>query len=134
MNIPTLQQSGWYNGPWLWDSIRSNAGFITQFSSTNDPLVPWNEQQYVADNLRSELNMWAPFFAGIAHKPRERDGRQGAARGYAAGRGAPSRGTGGRGTFGVPLSGTPHLAWCAAYGVLTAFPPTALAACARATF
>jgi hypothetical protein len=56
--------SGWYDDPWLWDSIRSNAGFITQFSSKNDGLIPWNEHQHVADNLHSELHMWAPLVLG----------------------------------------------------------------------
>jgi hypothetical protein len=64
MNYTSEQKSGWYDDPWLWDSIRANSGFITQFSSTNDRLIPWDEHQHVADNLHSELHMWAPLVLG----------------------------------------------------------------------
>lgn len=57
MNYTSEQKSGWYDDPWLWDSIRANSGFITQFSSTNDRLIPWDEHQHVADNLHSELHI-----------------------------------------------------------------------------
>jgi hypothetical protein len=33
------RRAGWYppsGGPWRWDDIKRNAGFIMQFSSTND--------------------------------------------------------------------------------------------------
>ena len=50
------RESGYYDGPWNWDSIRANSKFIVQFGSTDDPFIPWVEQQQVADGLQSELN------------------------------------------------------------------------------
>jgi len=47
--------AGWYSRPWLWDKIKQNAGFIMQFSSTNDGLIPWREHAYVAEHLNSTL-------------------------------------------------------------------------------
>jgi hypothetical protein len=49
-------RSGYFNRPWEWDKIRSNAGFVVQFGSTDDPFLPWAEQQEVADGLEAELH------------------------------------------------------------------------------
>eukprot|EP00878_Enallax_costatus_P015163 GHUV01015875.1.p1 GENE.GHUV01015875.1~~GHUV01015875.1.p1 ORF type:complete len:188 (+),score=31.76 GHUV01015875.1:474-1037(+) len=48
--------SGYFNRPWQWNRIKDNAGFIVQFASTDDPFLPWSEQQAVADKLQAELH------------------------------------------------------------------------------
>ncbi|KAI8469047.1 MAG: putative hydrolase rbbp9 [Monoraphidium minutum] len=49
-------RSGYFNRPWEWSKIRGNAGFVVQFGSTDDPFLPWSEQQEVADGLGAELH------------------------------------------------------------------------------
>ncbi|XP_052092116.1 serine hydrolase RBBP9-like [Mytilus californianus] len=49
------RESGYYNRPWEWQKIKSNTTFIVQFGSTDDPFIPWKEQQQVADGLESEF-------------------------------------------------------------------------------
>mmetsp|Transcript_117707 Transcript_117707/g.375144 ORF Transcript_117707/g.375144 Transcript_117707/m.375144 type:complete len:356 (-) Transcript_117707:341-1408(-) len=49
--------SGYYppsGGPWDWAAIRKNTGWIVQFHSKDDPLVPVDEGRLVANELRSE--------------------------------------------------------------------------------
>lgn len=48
--------SGYFSRPWNWQAIKDNAGFIVQFGSTDDPFLPWSEQQLVADGLGAELH------------------------------------------------------------------------------
>lgn len=48
--------SGYFNRPWQWQAIRGNSGFILQFGSSDDPFLPWEEQQAVADALGAELH------------------------------------------------------------------------------
>ena len=55
LGLLSERRAGWYNRPWNWTAIRENSGFIMQFSSKNDGLVPYREQAYVADKLGSEL-------------------------------------------------------------------------------
>jgi hypothetical protein len=47
--------SGYFDRPWEWQKMKENAGFIVQFASTDDHLVPFAEQQAVASQLGSEL-------------------------------------------------------------------------------
>ena len=47
--------SGYYSRPWQWSAIKANTQFIGQFGSTDDPFIPWSEQQTVADGLDSKL-------------------------------------------------------------------------------
>ena len=47
--------SGYYNRPWQWEAMKSNVQFAAQFGSTDDPFIPWEEQQQVADGLATEL-------------------------------------------------------------------------------
>lgn len=60
--------SGYYppsGGPWRWDSIRKNTGWIVQFHSRDDHLVPVQEGRSVAQELKSEfveLNGHSHFF------------------------------------------------------------------------
>lgn len=48
--------SGYFSRPWDWQAIKENAGFIVQFGSTDDPFLPWSEQQLVTDGLGAELH------------------------------------------------------------------------------
>lgn len=58
MGLESERISGYYSRPWLWDDIKKNAGFIVQFSSPSDPLVPYEaEQMYVHRHLQSELKV-----------------------------------------------------------------------------
>jgi len=55
----TERKSGYFNRPWQWDKIRQNAGFIVQFGSSDDPFLPWSEQQVVADGLHADLKQYS---------------------------------------------------------------------------
>jgi len=48
--------SGDSNRPWHWQKVKDNTGFIVQFASTDDPFLPWEAQQAVADNLGTDLH------------------------------------------------------------------------------
>lgn len=47
--------SGYFSRPWKWEEIKRNAGFIVQFASEDDHLLPWSEQMEVATSLNLEL-------------------------------------------------------------------------------
>ncbi|XP_073413547.1 serine hydrolase RBBP9 isoform X2 [Dendrobates tinctorius] len=51
-------ESGYFSRPWQWEKIKSNCHHIIQFGSTDDPFLPWHEQQTVADNLGAELHKY----------------------------------------------------------------------------
>eukprot|EP00088_Acartia_fossae_P018863 TRINITY_DN20935_c0_g1_i2.p1 TRINITY_DN20935_c0_g1~~TRINITY_DN20935_c0_g1_i2.p1 ORF type:complete len:184 (-),score=27.70 TRINITY_DN20935_c0_g1_i2:183-734(-) len=51
-------ESGYFKDPWRWEEARSNAKFIVQFGSTDDPFLPWNEQEAVAKGLNAELKKY----------------------------------------------------------------------------
>lgn len=46
---------GYFNRPWQWEKIKANCPHIVQFGSTDDPFLPWKEQQEVADKLEAKL-------------------------------------------------------------------------------
>lgn len=51
--------SGYYpradgSNPWHWDRIRSNAQWIVQFHSRDDPFIPIEEARFVAQKTASE--------------------------------------------------------------------------------
>ncbi|XP_037050018.1 serine hydrolase RBBP9-like [Bradysia coprophila] len=46
--------SEYYNRPWDWDTIRSNAEWIVQLHSPSDKCIPEEEGRFVADKLKSE--------------------------------------------------------------------------------
>lgn len=46
---------GYFNRPWHWEKIKANCPHIVQFGSTDDPFLPWKEQQEVADRLEAKL-------------------------------------------------------------------------------
>ncbi|XP_026786535.3 serine hydrolase RBBP9 [Pangasianodon hypophthalmus] len=50
--------SGYFSRPWEWERIRANVKHIVQFGSTDDPFLPWEEQQEVADGLKPELHKY----------------------------------------------------------------------------
>lgn len=47
--------SGYFNRPWQWEKIKANCPLIVQFGSTDDPFLPWKEQQEVADCLETKF-------------------------------------------------------------------------------
>eukprot|EP00928_Gymnodinium_smaydae_P042532 TRINITY_DN28615_c0_g1_i1.p1 TRINITY_DN28615_c0_g1~~TRINITY_DN28615_c0_g1_i1.p1 ORF type:complete len:397 (-),score=52.11 TRINITY_DN28615_c0_g1_i1:156-1250(-) len=55
----TERESGYFppsGGPWNFDAIRKNAGWIIQFHSKDDHLVPVQEARTVAEKIRSEYH------------------------------------------------------------------------------
>merc|ERR1719316_2196026 len=64
--------SGYYppsGGPWQWEKIREHAGWIVQFHSADDHLVPVAEGRTVAAELQSdfrELDGHSHFFEPFA--------------------------------------------------------------------
>ncbi|XP_031998001.1 serine hydrolase RBBP9 [Hylobates moloch] len=48
--------SGYFTRPWQWEKIKANCPYIVQFGSTDDPFLPWKEQQEVADRLETKLH------------------------------------------------------------------------------
>ncbi|GAA6091668.1 serine hydrolase RBBP9 [Tachysurus ichikawai] len=52
------RESGYFSRPWEWERIRANVKHIVQFGSTDDPFLPWEEQQEVADGLKAELHKY----------------------------------------------------------------------------
>uniref|UniRef100_A0A8D0WUP8 RB binding protein 9, serine hydrolase n=1 Tax=Sus scrofa TaxID=9823 RepID=A0A8D0WUP8_PIG len=47
--------SGYFSRPWQWEKIKANCPHIVQFGSTDDPFLPWKEQEEVADRLEAKL-------------------------------------------------------------------------------
>jgi predicted alpha/beta hydrolase family esterase len=45
--------SGYFSRPWEWDRMVANAGFIHQFHSADDHLIPVHEARFVAESLRA---------------------------------------------------------------------------------
>ncbi|XP_075719072.1 serine hydrolase RBBP9 isoform X1 [Rhinoderma darwinii] len=52
------RESGYFSRPWQWEKIKSNCRHIIQFGSTDDPFLPWNEQQDVAHHLSVKLHKY----------------------------------------------------------------------------
>ncbi|KAH3705054.1 serine hydrolase RBBP9-like [Dreissena polymorpha] len=50
--------SGYYSRPWEWEKIKANTQFRVQFGSTDDPFIPWSEQEQVANGLGSDLHKY----------------------------------------------------------------------------
>lgn len=48
------RESGFYKNPWQWDKIKSNAKWIAQFASTDDPCIPIAEPRFIHDQLDTE--------------------------------------------------------------------------------
>ena len=52
------QASGYFSRPWNWDKAKSNVPWICQFGSTDDPFLPWAEQEEVSKNLNADLKKY----------------------------------------------------------------------------
>ncbi|XP_043912920.1 serine hydrolase RBBP9 [Protopterus annectens] len=52
------RESGYFNRSWQWEKIKSNCKHIIQFGSTDDPFLPWSEQQEVVDKLGAVLHKY----------------------------------------------------------------------------
>lgn len=39
--------------------MRTNVQYLIQFGSTDDPFLPWEEQQEVADGLKTDLHKYS---------------------------------------------------------------------------
>lgn len=51
----TERESGYFSRPWLWDKIKSNCKHVIQFGSSDDPFLPWDEQQLVAKETGADF-------------------------------------------------------------------------------
>jgi len=54
----TEKASGYFDHPWQWQKVKENVGRILLFGSTDDPFLPWSEQNEVATNLDAELHKY----------------------------------------------------------------------------
>ena len=54
----TEAASGYFADEWRWEAARANSGFIHLFGSTDDPFLPWSEQETVATSLKAELHKY----------------------------------------------------------------------------
>ena len=50
------KQSGYYNSPWDWNSIKNNQNWIMQFSSIDDPYIPINEARHIHEKLNTDYH------------------------------------------------------------------------------
>jgi len=50
---PNEKASGYFEGPFLWDQIRKNARKIIQFTSSDDPFLPIDEQLAVVQGTQA---------------------------------------------------------------------------------
>lgn len=60
------KQSGYFDTPWQWESIKKNQQFIIQFGSTDDPYIPTVEQDFVHRQLDTDYHRFTDrghFFA-----------------------------------------------------------------------
>lgn len=51
---PNERESGYFDDPWDWESIRKNQQWIIQFASIDDPFFPIEEPRLVSERLHSE--------------------------------------------------------------------------------
>jgi predicted alpha/beta hydrolase family esterase len=49
------KQSGYFDTPWDWQSIKNNQKHITLVYSDNDPFIPQEEFETIAHNLKPEV-------------------------------------------------------------------------------
>ena len=50
------RESGYYELPWEWNTIKENAEWIIQYASQDDPYIPITEPRYIHDRLNSEYH------------------------------------------------------------------------------
>ncbi|XP_041371748.1 serine hydrolase RBBP9-like [Gigantopelta aegis] len=58
LGIARERESGYFDRPWKWVKIKSNTDFVMQFGSKNDPIIPWKEQERIADALNVDLHIF----------------------------------------------------------------------------
>lgn len=46
--------AGYYDRPWNWEAIRNNQKWITQFASSDDPVIDVREPRYIHEKLETE--------------------------------------------------------------------------------
>ncbi|MCE5293787.1 MAG: alpha/beta hydrolase [Chlamydiales bacterium] len=56
LDIPAETQSGYFDAPWNWETIKKNQSWIIQFAGTNDPWIPIEEARMVRDKLATEYH------------------------------------------------------------------------------
>lgn len=56
LGLAAEKESGYFNRPWDWDSIKRNQKWIIQFASPNDPWIPIAEARYVHEKLNTEYH------------------------------------------------------------------------------
>lgn len=56
---PTEKASGYYNRPWQWEQLKQNTEWIIQVGSTDDPFIPFHEQQQVAEGTAAEFHQFS---------------------------------------------------------------------------
>lgn len=52
----TEKQSGYYDDPWGWESIKHNPKWIIQFASTDDPWIPIAEARFIHEKLNTDYH------------------------------------------------------------------------------
>ena len=50
--------SGYFDTDWDWAAQKGNAGFIHQFHSADDPLIPVAEARFVAEQLKGANHVY----------------------------------------------------------------------------
>jgi serine hydrolase len=48
------KESGYYNHPWDWNSIKNNQKWIMQFASSDDPYIPIEQPRFIHKHLNSD--------------------------------------------------------------------------------
>jgi len=56
LGITSEAQSGYFDKPWDWESIRAHQNWIVQFAAPNDPYIPIEEPRHIAEQLGSEYH------------------------------------------------------------------------------
>ena len=54
LGIDSEKQSGYFDHPWQWNSIKKNQQWIIQFASTDDPWIPIAEARFIHHKLSTE--------------------------------------------------------------------------------
>ena len=48
------KNSGYFDTPWNWNSIKNNQKWIIEFASTDDPFIPIEEPRFIHEKLSTE--------------------------------------------------------------------------------
>ena len=54
----TEAASGYFSDAWDWEKTKNNTDWVVLFGSTDDPFLPWKEQEMVATSLSAELHKY----------------------------------------------------------------------------